>query len=160
MQWFVKLLEKNAATLLKFKEDLPNSDKAARVSIQQLSSEMATLQKDFNAVVQIVESFPEKSSKFVTIMSPFLAKAKEDVEQMVRTFKSMEESYTDAVSYLGEVAKEMGPEEFFGTINKFAEAIEEGIQANIKAAADAEKAKRREESKVKRVRTIDLYWRL
>ena len=54
------------------------------------------------------------------------------------------------IAWVGETTKDMGPEEFFGTINRFYESIREAEKANIKAIQDAEKAKRREEQKAKR----------
>jgi hypothetical protein len=45
------------------------------------------------------------------------------LDQISRGFKSMEESYSEAVGWFGEIPKDMSPEEFFGTISKFIECI-------------------------------------
>jgi len=116
---------------------------------------MATLQKDFTTVQQIVENFPNKSSKFCSIMSSFLSKSKDDVEQIARSFKTMDDAYGESVSFLGENSKEMGPEEFFGTLFRFNEAVEDAIKQNAQALIEADKAKRREESKAKRAAEME-----
>jgi len=154
-QWLVKLLEKKSPELLKYMEEIPSIEKASRISITQLTSDVNTIQKDFSRAQSIVESFPDKGSKFVSIMQTFLSKAKEDIEQMGRSLKSMEEVYSDAVAYLGESPKETSPEEFFGILYKFGETIEDAKKQNAKAASDADKMKRREESKVKRQAEMD-----
>ncbi len=79
----------------------------------------------------------------------FLDKAKEDIDQIVKSFKYSEDAYSDAVSFYGESPKEMGCEEFFGTIVKFNEAVTEIINSNKEAVLKMEKEKRREEAKMK-----------
>jgi hypothetical protein len=65
VQYLVKLLQKSSPDLLTFGADLPSAEKAARVSIQQLTSDVATLQKEFNAVQAISENFPDQQAPFV-----------------------------------------------------------------------------------------------
>ena len=97
VQWAVKILSVKSPELITFGEEMPTSEKAARVSITQLSSDVASLQKEYTTVQGIVDNFPDQSSKFVSIMKSFLVKAKEDLEQINKSFKAMEEGYADAV---------------------------------------------------------------
>lgn len=73
VQYLVRLLQKESPELLTFGEELTHAEKAARVSIQQLTSDVATLQKEYNAVQAIAENFPDQQAPFVVsirVLSP------------------------------------------------------------------------------------------
>lgn len=118
----VTMLEKENAYLLSFFEDLSSTVAAARLSLSVIASEVGTLQKDFNAVQQIVSSAPK--GRYLDIMVPFMEKAKDDIEQIVKSFKAAEDAYYDTVNFFGESPKEMGPDEFFGIIVKFNQSVQ------------------------------------
>jgi len=147
LQFIVTGLQKESAYLLTFYDDFPNVAAGARVNIGALAADVNTLQKDYTSTRQIVEGFPR--GRLADSMMSFLDRAKEDIDQIVKTFKYSEDAYSDAVNFYGESPKEMGCEEFFGTIVKFNETIQEIINQNKEAVLKQEKEKRREEAKLK-----------
>lgn len=80
-----------------------------------------------------------------------MTKADDDIETLQKSYKSMEEAFTDAVSYFGEDLPTTTTEDFFGTFAKFCDVIQDAAKQNEVANANVEKAKRREDAKNKRV---------
>lgn len=67
-QYLVRILEGQAPQLLKLNEDIPHVAAAAKISLQNLTSEVNSLAKDFRTVKNSMELFTEKD-KFVEIMT-------------------------------------------------------------------------------------------
>jgi len=156
LQWLVRLIEKQSPSLLNYAEEMRLIEEAARLSLPTIQADMAGLQKDYTTVSTSMEtSFKESKEKFVEVMTKFLEKAKADLEQMSMNFKIMEDKYKDTVTFFGEDAKQMQPEEFFGTIVRFSQAVQEAKKQNELAAVNEEKTKRREEAKQKRQAEMD-----
>jgi hypothetical protein len=148
----VKLLEKQAPHLIDFINDIPHCEAASKLSLPTLQGDMNTLQKDYNTISAALETqFPNKD-KFTEIMGNFLSKAKGDLEQMTMNFKIAEDKYKECVTFYGDDPKQAQPDEFFGTVLRFAQALQEAKKQNEIAIANEEKNKRREEAKLKRVK--------
>lgn len=150
----VKALQKGDPKLLQFAEELPSLEAATKVSLQQISADMSALQSGFSNISNSLETvFKEEKSKFVDQISTFIKKAKEELESIKTKFKPMEQKYKEAVSFFGEDPKTSQPEDFFGLIFRFANAIQETIAVNQRMAEDEEKNRKREEARKKRVRS-------
>jgi len=156
LQYLVKLLEKNSSDLLKFQDELLNVEASAKISLPSLQADMASLMKDFNAVNSSLETvFKDQKDRFVELMTQFMSKAKSDVDTMQMNFTIMEDKYKDMCIYLGDDSKLVQPEELFGTIVAFKNAIQEAVKANQIAILNAEKNVRREDARVKRQQEMD-----
>lgn len=83
-------------------------------------------------------------------MIPFLSKVNEDLQQIQKNQKTAEEYFSDLVTYWGENPKEMGPDAFFGIWTRFSDALVAAAEANKEAKINAEKIRKREESKQQR----------
>jgi hypothetical protein len=149
LQIIANILETKAPNLLKFGEEIPTAESAARTSLQALQSDVASLQRDFNTIEKALAGFGEKD-KFVDVMKPFINKVREELEQINQSMTIMQDKYNTVVTLYGEDPKTMQPEEFFNYFVNFVKCIDDAFKANEQAVLNAEKNKRREEAKVKR----------
>jgi len=154
LQYLVAILEKSKPELLKFGEELPHCEAASKLSLPQISSDLAGLQKDFNSTEKSLESFPDPEP-FVDILKSFLNKARDDLGSISTAFKVTEEIYSSVAKFFGEDPKSMAPEEFFGGIFKFIVALDDAVKQNEMAIVNEEKSKRRDEAKQKRQQELD-----
>jgi prefoldin subunit 5 len=149
LQIITKIVETKAPQLLKFAEELPTAESAARTSLQALQSDVASLQRDFSTIEKALSQFAERE-KFVDVMKPFIEKVRDEVEQINQSMTIMQDKYNSVVTLYGEDPKAMQPEEFFNYFVNFMKSIDDAVKANELAVVNAEKNKRREEAKVKR----------
>lgn len=154
LQYLVIILETNAPQLLDFAKEIGGAENAARVSLQALASDVALLKKDFESVQKFLETLKESKDKYYDTMNTFLAKTRDEVAQIDSNFQAMQDKYNQAAEYLGEDPKTCQPEELFGTISNFVNAIGEAKKQNQQLLANNEKLKRREEAKQKRANEI------
>jgi len=154
LHYIAKVLSKESPKLLHLEEELPNCEKAARVSLSQLIADKAALAKDYRTMDEMLKTYEEKD-KFTDIMTSFLATAKVDLEQLDTSIKITEDKYSEVVTYFGEDPKTMAPDEFFGGFTKFFDSLREAAKQNDAAEQNAEKEKRREEAKNKRQAEMD-----
>jgi len=147
-------LEKSAPQLLQMAADLPGCESASRQSLQQLSSDVSLLQKDFAQTEKFLATFTDKDRFFET-MTTFLAKTRDELTQIDTNYKFMQEAYKTAVEYLGEDTQTTQPEDFFGVLYQFTLALQEAKKQNDMAVINDEKLKRREEAKQKRQNEMD-----
>jgi len=150
LQYLVIVLEKSAPKLLDILKEMPDIAAAAKVSLPSLASDVALLKKDFEFVQKFVENLKEQKDKYYDTMNTFIGKTRDEVSQIDTNYKAMEEKYNAAAEYLGEDPKTCQPEELFGTLSHFVNAIQEAKKQNEQLLANNEKLKRREEAKQKR----------
>jgi len=150
LQYLVIVLEKSAPKLLDILKEMPDCTPASKVSLSSLASDVALLKKDFELVQRFVETLKEQKDKYYDTMNTFIAKTRDEVTQIDTNFKAMEEKYAQASDYLGEDAKTCQPEDLFGTLSHFVNAIQEAKKQNEQLLANNEKMKRREDAKQKR----------
>eukprot|EP01119_Soliformovum_irregulare_P012880 TRINITY_DN336_c0_g1_i1.p1 TRINITY_DN336_c0_g1~~TRINITY_DN336_c0_g1_i1.p1 ORF type:complete len:1157 (-),score=445.88 TRINITY_DN336_c0_g1_i1:34-3504(-) len=156
MMYLAKILEAQSPELLDVTKDLANLEAAARLSLPTITSDQATLVKDVNTVKNSMENtFKEIRDKFTEIMSKFLEKASGEIEAMDSNFKAMEEKFTSVVKFFGEDPKSAQPDEFFGTVLTFLNALQEAVKQNQLAILNADKNKKREEARQKRQNELD-----
>jgi len=156
VQYIVKILEKQAPALINFQDELPSLEAATKISLQSLQGDMNSLNKDFTAVKNSLETvFKDQKDRFVELMSQFISKAQSDIETMLMNFKIMEDKYKDACNYFGEDSKTMQPEELFGIVWTFVGLVRDAVKANQQAIVNAEKNARREDARVKRQAEMD-----
>lgn len=91
------------------------------------------------------------------------------MEQINKSFEIMQTAYNESVNFFAEDVKTTQPEDFFGVVFNFAQAIQvhfdnilvskpltpfqkEAVKLNELAILNAEKMKRREDAKLKRAR--------
>jgi len=154
LQYLVRVLEKSAPPLLQIATELGGCESASRQSLQQLASDVASLQKDFGLVEKFLATFTDKDRFFET-MTTFLAKTRDELVQIDSNYKVMCDAYKTAVEYLGEDVQTSQPEEFFGVLYQFTLALQEAKKQNDMAVVNDEKLKRREEAKQKRQIDMD-----
>lgn len=151
LQYVVRFLEKNAPQLLKFYEDIPSVEAASRISLQSVSSDVNSVQKDYDITSKFVEKV--KLTEKLPALTSFTIKVKGSLESIQENYASLDETYKKAVTYLGEDSK-LQPEEFFGILAQFVRSIQEAIKKNELAAQMAEKQKRREEIRQHKLKTL------
>jgi len=156
MQYVATMLEKQAPALLKFGAELPHVESASKASLQGLSAELNSLNKEFAQVQKTLELFQTTqkgtlgSERFVEVMSPFVDKARDDLRQMSESLQQAQQKYSEAAAFFGEDPSTTPSEEFFPLLSQFIMALDDAVKQNVLAAANAEKAKKREEAKTKR----------
>jgi len=152
LQYLVQMLEKKSPQLLKVNEELSLCEIAARVSMQAVSSDLASLKKDFAATTTFLDELAE-TEKFPEI-SAFIAKAKKILDDTSTVFTSTQELFKKATTYLCEDPQSAKPEEFFAMIQSFLFTLNEAIRRNDVQSKNAEKLKKMEEARIKRLKKI------
>jgi len=114
--WLIQHFEKKHPELVNFYDSLASVDDAKRVSVQTLRSEVASLKKGLNQISNEVAS-SEGPSK--TILSNFVSKSTDSVNNIEKQFTQAIESFNQAVAYYGEDVKTANPEEFFTVLSRF-----------------------------------------
>ncbi|KAF2076332.1 hypothetical protein CYY_002388 [Polysphondylium violaceum] len=114
--WLIQLFEKKHPELVNFYDSLACVDDAKRISIQTLRSEVASLKKGLSQISNEVSS-SEGPSK--TVLSNFVSKSTDSVNNIDKQFTQAIESFNQAVVFYGEDAKTANPEEFFTILSRF-----------------------------------------
>ncbi|OBZ82725.1 Formin-A, partial [Choanephora cucurbitarum] len=125
-------------------EDLELCGEACRVTIQDLIKDYNELRVGLQTLIHELDCHysgdyvAEQGDNFAAVMYNFRDRAIERFDQLEVRYTSMDVAYKDVVSYFGEDASEMKPDEFFGIFQTFTSSW-------TKAKSDLVLLKRKEE---------------
>ncbi|XP_033111227.1 formin-J-like [Anneissia japonica] len=160
----VTLAEQKEKKLLNFPNEMKNLEEASRLSIDQLSSEVETLQK---RVTLVGDQLEEGTREVKEQMVEFLQNAKEDLNELQEMLDDVEKLRKKLSEYLCEDSTTFKLEDCFGVFkifcDKFKKAIEENEQRRIqenrmelrrKQREEQEKAKRKDKKKIRHTKSL------
>lgn len=149
LHYLVQILEKKFKDVLRLDEDIPHIRDAAKVSLGELSKDMAQLRAGLKDVAKEIEfhrtQSPVANDKFVPVMREFQATATCRLAEIEDQFQDMKTRFDRAVRLFGEDPSQTQPDEFFGIFDAFLTAFSEARQDN-------ENFKRRQEEEEKRAK--------
>lgn len=131
-------------------KDLELCGEACRVTIQDLIKDYNELRVGLQTLIHELdchysneyEAIP--GDNFATVMYNFRDRAIEKFDQLEVRYTSMDVAYKDVVSYFGEDASDMKPDEFFGIFQTFTSSwnkAKSDIEIQRKKKEQAEKSK-------------------
>lgn len=149
LHYLVQILEKKFKDILRLDEDLPHVRVAAKVSLGELSKDMAQLRAGLKDVAREIEfhrnQSPLANDKFVPVMREFQATATCRLAEIEDQYQDMKTRFERAVRLFGEEATSAQPDEFFGVFDTF-------LTAFLEARQDNENMRRKQEEEEKRAK--------
>jgi len=149
VHYLTRVVAKDFPQLSTFAQDLTHIEAASRVSLSQLSSEVATLRKEFVQVQKSVETLNAgegQEDPLKAKFEEFCKQAAEDIEIITTSAAEIETEFRELLASFGEDAKSE-PSEFFGMFLKFVEHYEKATKENEQLSIQAEKIAKREAAK-------------
>ncbi|XP_076273248.1 disheveled-associated activator of morphogenesis-like protein isoform X2 [Rhynchophorus ferrugineus] len=149
LHYLVQILEKKFKDILRLDEDLPHIRVAAKVSLGELSKDMAQLRAGLKDVAREIEfhrsQSPLANDKFVPVMREFQATATCRLAEIEDQYQDMKTRFERAVRLFGEEPANTQPDEFFGVFDTF-------LMAFMEAKQDNENMRRKQEEDEKRAK--------
>jgi len=148
MNYLTKVVQDQYPDHIDFTKELSHVEAASKVSMPTTAGEVASIKKEFVTITKSAEAIPKAgdNDKFQSLMSQFIPKATEDIDQLGSTFTQMEAEYKQLCDFFGEDTK-TDPSELLGIFVKFIEAFEAAVKENEAVKMAAEKNAKREAAK-------------
>jgi hypothetical protein len=133
MHYLYDLLSKKHSHVLAVITELACCGEASRMNIREAAAKVAELKAGFTTVSGLLQD-PSVDSAFTKSMSSFIAEAKTTVEALESRSAKLEPAFKECVTYYGEPGS-TEPEDFFGALSNFVEALGRAKGENEKRAA-------------------------
>ncbi|KAJ1032638.1 hypothetical protein NDA16_000661 [Ustilago loliicola] len=151
LHYLVRVLDKTDKTLVGFLDDCSHVEAAARLSTQSIMQSITALITGHDAVQQEMATLQRigissQSDRFVDVTATFLRQSGPQIKALQLAGTTVQTSLTKLVSYFGEDPTQTKPEDFFGLVSSFGQALmraeEDTLQADRKAELEAQKQKK------------------
>jgi len=154
LQYVAIYCTKKAQGVLRLREDFENLERAARISLPDLTGEVIKLKAGVDAIQKEL-SLPEwqnkKNDKFYKIMNEFMIGAKRDLEEVEQLTNRIDLSLKNLADLYAEDEKTLckNPSEFFQHLNSFFETFFTGLEEYLRAKiAERKKAQKKERQRM------------
>ncbi|KAL1489955.1 hypothetical protein ABEB36_013878 [Hypothenemus hampei] len=157
LHYLVQILEKKFKDVLRLDEDLPHVRIAAKVSLGELSKDMAQLRAGLKDVAREIEfhrtQSPLANDKFVPVMREFQATATCRLAEVEDQYQDMKTRFERAVRLFGEDSTNAQPDDFFGMFDTFLTAFLEARQdnENMRKKQEEEEKRAKQEEQLKKL---------
>ncbi|KAK9728732.1 Diaphanous FH3 Domain [Popillia japonica] len=166
LHYLVQILEKKFKDILRLDEDIPHVRDAAKVSLGELTKDMAQLRAGLKDVTREIEfhrsqspiandksQSPIANDKFVPVMREFQATATCRLAEIEDQFQDMKTRFERAVRLFGEDPAQTQPDEFFGIFDAFLSAFTEAKQdnENMRKRQEEEEKRAKQEAELKKL---------
>lgn len=150
LHYLVRVLNKTDKTLVGFLDDCSHVEAAARLSTQSIMQSITALITGHDAVQQEMATLQcigisSQSDRFVDVTATFLRQSGPQIKALQLAGTTVQTNLTKMVSYFGEDPAQTKPEDFFGLVSSFGQALmraeEDTLQADRKAELEAQKQK-------------------
>lgn len=148
LHYLVRVLNKTDKTLVGFLDDCSHVEAAARLSTTSIMASIAALItghgtiKQETAILQKV-GISSQSDRFVDVTAEFLRQSSPQLKALQLAEKTVSASLTKLLTYFGEDPSQTKPEDFFGLVSSFGQALmraeEDTLQADRKAELEKQK---------------------
>ncbi|KAJ3826405.1 hypothetical protein F5880DRAFT_95012 [Lentinula raphanica] len=133
LHYLAKVLLRTDSSLLRFIEDMPHLEAAARASVQTIVQAVNSLVSGLNQVKSETSELSKlrnlpPNDKFVSTMQPFIAQVSTNVEALKEMAVTVEANIRSLLAYFGEnLDSPEAPksEDFFGLILSFSSSLEQ-----------------------------------
>ncbi|SAM77134.1 related to Diaphanous protein homolog 1 [Ustilago bromivora] len=150
LHYLVRVLNKTEKTLVGFLDDCSYVEAAARLSTQSIMQSITALITGYEAVQKEMATLQRigissQSDRFVDVTATFLRQSGPQIKALQLAGTTVQTSLTKLVSYFGEDPTQTKPEDFFGLVSSFGQALmraeEDTLQADRKAELEEQKKK-------------------
>ncbi|XP_023218674.1 protein diaphanous homolog 1-like isoform X2 [Centruroides sculpturatus] len=151
MHFLAQIVENKYPDILNFSEELIHVDHAARVSPNQLQTNLNHIKKSIRELDTDLKNFRPQSEndKFSEVMTSFVSQASTQYEVLQNMFKKMEKLYEELAEFFVFDTKKYSLDDFFGDIKTFKDTFQEAYKDNVKMREAEEKIRRAKEAKEK-----------
>ncbi|XP_067125156.1 protein diaphanous isoform X2 [Centruroides vittatus] len=151
MHFLAQIVENKYPDILNFSEELIHVDHAARVSPNQLQTNLNHIKKSIRELDTDLKNFRPQSEndKFSEVMTSFVSQASTQYEVLQNMFKKMEKLYEELAEFFVFDTKKYSLDDFFGDIKTFKDTFQEAYKDNVKTREAEEKIRRAKEAKEK-----------
>lgn len=148
LHYLVRVLNQTDKTLVGFLDDCSHVEAAARLSTQAIMQSIAALVAGHEAVQNEKATLDRigissQSDRFVTVTAEFLRQSVPQIKALQLAGSTIQTSLSQLLSYFGEDATQTKPEDFFGLVSSFGQALmraeEDTLQADRKAELEEQK---------------------
>ncbi|XP_022918586.1 disheveled-associated activator of morphogenesis 1 isoform X2 [Onthophagus taurus] len=157
LHYLVQILEKKFKDVMRLDDDVPHVRDASKVSLGELSKDMAQLRAGLKDVAKEIEfhrtQSPLANDKFVPVMREFQATATCRLAEIEDQYQDMKTRFDRAVRLFGEDPAQIQPDEFFGIFDTFLSSLQEAKQdnENLKKKQEEEEKRAKQEAELKKL---------
>ncbi|CAB0007521.1 unnamed protein product [Nesidiocoris tenuis] len=152
MHFLVETIERKFPELLTFGDELMHVERAARVSVDQISKSLRIMDSNIkNLETDLANNkVPlDDSDKFSEVMGSFAKQAKKECAVLKNMFQNMESLYNDLAEYYAFDKQKYTLEEFFTDLKAFMDSFYQAHKENVVQRETEEKARRAKEAREK-----------
>lgn len=148
LHFLVQVLNKADKELVGFLDDCPHLEAAARVSTQTISASVQAMLTGFKSIQDEITMLQKarittSEDGFLQAMEDFAKQVAPQIKALKLASESISASLTQTVAYYGEDSSSTKPEDFFGIISQFGQALMRAEVEVIEADRRAEEAEKR-----------------
>lgn len=153
LHFLVRMLNKADKSLVGYLDECPHVEAAARLSTQTISASVQAMLSSFKSIEDEMEMLQKArittaEDQFLPSMETFAKSASSQIKALKLASEAISTSLTGVVSYYGEDPSNTKPEDLFGIVSSFGQALMraevEVLEADRRAEA-AEKRKKKDE---------------
>lgn len=155
LHYLVRVLNKTDKTLVGFLDDCSHVEAAARLSttlimqsVTSLISAHATVKEEMSTLQRI--SISSQSDRFVDVTAEFVKQTTPQIKALQLAGTTVQESLAKLLVYFGEDPSQTKPEDFFGLVSSFGQALMRAEEDTLQADRKAELEEQKKAKQVKR----------
>uniref|UniRef100_A0A146LK79 Protein diaphanous 3 n=1 Tax=Lygus hesperus TaxID=30085 RepID=A0A146LK79_LYGHE len=152
MHFLVDTIERKFPELLTFGDELMHVERAARVSVDQISKSLRVMEANIkNLETDLANNkVPlDDDDKFTEVMGSFAKQAKKECAVLKNMFQNMESLFSELAEYYAFDKQKYTLEEFFGDLKAFMDSFNQAHKENVVQREAEEKARRAKEAREK-----------
>ncbi|KAF9932468.1 hypothetical protein FBU30_008171, partial [Linnemannia zychae] len=155
LHYLAKSIHAKDPNLLKFLDEVPHLEAAARISVPTLMNSVNSLVAGMNQIQEEIRvlrhiRISPANDQFIEVMEKFTEANKEGIQKMVELGQGLEQDLKKLLSFYGEDPVNTKPEEFFGMLVSFSAMLQKS-QLENEAMAKKLLAKANQQSRPKGV---------
>ena len=116
---------------------------AAKVSVDYVEAEIKQLKIEFEETKRLLASGELADETFINKVGSFLDKGQQSLENLIQSFRDVQQTYKQLAQYFCEDSTAMKPDEFFGCLLRFVDSFSSAKQDNEREL----RAKQKKEAK-------------
>uniref|UniRef100_V5GJX6 Uncharacterized protein n=1 Tax=Kalmanozyma brasiliensis (strain GHG001) TaxID=1365824 RepID=V5GJX6_KALBG len=148
LHYLVRVLNKTDKTLVGFLDDCSHVEAAARLSTTSVMASIAalitghvTIKREMTVLQNV--GISSQSDRFVDVTDEFLRQTSPQLKALQLVERTVSANLSKLLTYFGEDPSQTKPEDFFGLVSSFGQALmraeEDTLQADRKAELEAQK---------------------
>ncbi|KAG0366943.1 hypothetical protein BGZ54_004660 [Gamsiella multidivaricata] len=135
LHYLAKSISANDPNLIKFLEEVPHLEAAARISVQTLMNSINSLVAGMNQIREEVRvlrriRISPPNDFFIEVMEKFVDANEEGIQKIVEVGQGLEQDLRQLLLFYGEDPANMKPEDFFGMLVSFSTMLQKSQLEN------------------------------